>query len=503
MILVDLKRSNGEPLFAQVANQIVVLIGSGSLKVGDRLPSTRSLSEQLKVNRSTVCRAYEELAAMGYTESSPGGYTTIRRRMAISSSHSVEVPEGNEPHWQPSRTLTEVEELLDRHTCSDHSFTGIDFRPLSPDPQLMPVDDFRRAMDRVLAKSGISLLAYGDEKGYGPLRAMVAGHMQQHCVTASEENIVLTESVQNGLDLMLRLAVRPGDRVAVEMPTYNMVIPLLRCHGAQVVAIPMREDGMCLDSLERAMQEAPLSLVYTMPNFHNPTGITTGQEHRERLLQLCERHNVLILEDGFEEELKYNGRVVLPIKSMDRKGMVVYLGTFSKTLFPGVRVGWMVADSRIVRQLHVLKRTCEFAMPIVCQAAVYQLLKEGKYGLHIKRMHRIYRKRMDAALRAIGRYIPEGVAVVKPNGGYSIWMELEGSTIGEEELLSALRGKGVAVSAGSLFYIDSADKTCFRISIGHLNEEAIEEGIRRIGQVLFDLITNSKINDERNIHSER
>jgi GntR family transcriptional regulator/MocR family aminotransferase len=321
MILVDLKRSNGEPLFVQVANQLVALIGSGSLKVGDRLPSTRSLSEQLKVNRSTVCRAYEELAAMGYTESSPGGYTTVRQRMAISRKPSAEVLEGDEQFGLlPSSTLTEVEQLLERHTCSDPSFTGIDFRPLSPDPQLMPVADFRRAMDRVLAKSGISLLAYGDEKGYGPLRAMVADHMLQHCITASEENIVLTESVQNGLDLMLRLAVRPGDRVAVEVPTYNMVIPLLRCHGAEVVEIPMREDGMCLDSLERAMQEAPLSLVYTMPNFHNPTGITTGQEHRELLLQLCERHDVLILEDGFEEELKYNGRVVLPIKSMDRRG---------------------------------------------------------------------------------------------------------------------------------------------------------------------------------------
>jgi GntR family transcriptional regulator/MocR family aminotransferase len=123
-------------------------------------------------------------------------------------------------------------------------------------------------------------------------------------------------------------------------------------------------------------------------------------------------------------------------------------------------------------------------MPIVCQAAVYQLLKEGKYSLHIKRMHRVYRKRMDAALRAIGRYIPERVVVVKPNGGYSIWMELDRSAIGEEVLLRALRSSGVAVSAGSLFFPDQPVRTCFRISIGHLNEEAIEEGIRRIGQVL-------------------
>jgi len=262
-------------------------------------------------------------------------------------------------------------------------------------------------------------------------------------------------------------------------------VPLLRLNGLEAAEIPVRDDGMDLGALESALDTVRPALVYTMPNFQNPTGVTTSQAHRERLLSLCASRRVPILEDGFEEEMKYFGRAVLPIKSMDRNGLVIYCGTLSKVLFPGVRVGWLAAHRDCIERLKAVRLFSELCGSYVPQAGVQEFFESGAYDRHIGRMHRVYRKRMQTALRALRRDIrPEWAEWREPNGGYLIWLKLKpvrGRTPDWERLFAA---QGVKVSSGRPYYFSSPSEAHVRLSISTVDEGEIAEGVRRLAGAL-------------------
>jgi GntR family transcriptional regulator/MocR family aminotransferase len=275
----------------------------------------------------------------------------------------------------------------------------------------------------------------------------------------------------------------PGRAVVVENPTYNQLLPLLDLAGLNPIPLPMRRDGLDLESLEACLERDRPALVYTIPNFHNPTGICTSQAHRERLLALCLRHGVPILEDSFEEEMKYFGPVAMPLKSMDHTGSVIYCGTFSKVLLPGVRVGWLVAPAACVQALAGLRHSVELCPDQALPAALHAFCAAGHYDVHLARMHRTFRSRMRAALAALLEHIPAGRARWQgPAGGYLLWLELPGPARRDWEAHCARFG--VAVTGGSSFFAGPAPAACLRLSIATLNEAEIREGIRRLGQAL-------------------
>jgi GntR family transcriptional regulator/MocR family aminotransferase len=242
---------------------------------------------------------------------------------------------------------------------------------------------------------------------------------------------------------------------------------------------------MDLDAVERILSTERVSFIYTIPNFQNPTGITTSQAHRERLLSLCQNHRTPLVEDGFEEEMKYFGKAILPIKSMDRGNLVIYLGTFSKILFPGLRVGWVAAESGCIQRLTAIQRFCSLSGNTLGQAAVYYFCARGHYDTHVRRMHRAYRKRLTTLLHGMREYFPaRGIEWTEPVGGYTCWVRLPGTTITESELEEQLLSEGVMVTSGSLFCPTPSETLSFRISISDLNENEIETGIRRLGRVL-------------------
>lgn len=322
MLLLTLAPDAPQPLYRQIAEQIAARIEAGTLAAGEDLPSSRSLATRLGVNRSTVCRAYGELLASGHLVSRIGGRTTVREPLAR--------PGRREPPSPARPALTRPVRSGD-----------IDFRPLAPDPRLAPLDALRRAFNATLREEGRTLLDYGDARGYAPLRAWIATRMAGLGAPRSSDEILLCHGVQHALDLLLRSRVRPGDAVCVEDPGYSALLPLLARHGARAVGIPVTEDGMDLAALSRALAATRPALIYTMPNFQNPTGVTTGIAHREALLGLARAHSVPVVEDGFSEELKYFGRAVPPLAALDSGETVIHLGTFSKLLSPGLRVGWI------------------------------------------------------------------------------------------------------------------------------------------------------------------
>jgi DNA-binding transcriptional MocR family regulator len=252
----------------------------------------------------------------------------------------------------------------------------------------------------------------------------------------------------------------------------------------------MREDGMDLGHLERRLRRGNVALVYTMPNFQNPTGITTSQAHRERLLALCEEHCVPLVEDGFEEELKYMGHTVLPIKSMDRAGLVAYVGTFSKVIFPGLRVGWIAAHRDCIERLLAISRVSLLSGNVLTQAAVSHFCDQGSYEEHIRRVHKTYRGRMKTLLRSLRACMPAGVTWSEPAGGYTLLLRVR-STVSEERVLVDMRKAGVLLSPGSLYFPGRPDSPCFRLCIANLTEDLIEEGCRRLGRVLGRVVSKA------------
>jgi DNA-binding transcriptional MocR family regulator len=490
MVLLNVNRESSTPIFRQIINQMVDLIDQDVLKKDTVLPPSREMAGKLGLDRSTVYRAYQELIAMGFIDSTPGSYSRVRGRPAVVT-----------PERKSERSLIDwsakssdsgnslyryFEDFATERSMPIPPGT-INLSPLSLDPRVYPVEDFRRCLNQVLVNEGAPLLSYGNDVGYLPLREYIAGRMKIHGVSIYADEILITNGAQQAIDLVLHLFSKPGARVAIETPTYANVIPSIRGHQMQILEIPMNSDGMNLDYLRQHLKTDPPDFVYTIPNFHNPTGITTSQKHRETLLHLCEDYQIPIVEDGFEEELKYFGKVVLPIKSMDKNQIVIYLGSFSKILFPGIRVGWIAADKECIRRLTAVKRFNDLTSSTLIQAALNVFCRQGYYDLHIKRMYRIFRKRMRTALDAMEKNFPEGVIWTKPDGGYTIWVRLQKDFDTEEAFYRLLLKNRVLVSPGRYYFYSKNPQKYFRISISSLSDDEIEEGIIRLGRVLTEL----------------
>ncbi|MDP3177177.1 MAG: PLP-dependent aminotransferase family protein, partial [Spirochaetaceae bacterium] len=368
----------------------------------------------------------------------------------------------------------------------------IDFTALSLDERLFPVDRMRSAYASVLTGSGASLLNYAESAGYGPLREYIAARMRAHCVDARAAEIVVTHGSVQALDLAAKLFVDPGGEVVIEEPTFANAIPLFRLCGARLATLPMGAEGADLDALEAIVSRGERgggrpSLLYSIPTFHNPTGATTCQPHRERLLALCERGGFPLVEDSFQEEITYFGKAVLPVKSMDPRGSVLYLGSFSKVLFPGIRLGWIVARADIAERLASLKRITDISCSPFAQAALLRFCESGAYDSHLRRLNRVFAARMRRAVDAFRRRLPpDKASFATPSGGYLIWIALKCAR-GEAEIQAALRARGVAAAPGSLFFVDPPSERYLRLSISALDEDEIEEGAARLGAAIETL----------------
>jgi DNA-binding transcriptional MocR family regulator len=489
MILFRMDERSGVSKSRQIVEQIRNMISSGVLQAGERIPSSRKMADILQVHRSTVSSAYQDLWALGYLEMRSGAVPLVRERFPVVSGKGS----SNEStiDWA-SFSSPSTEELWSDYSLAramrpaGENLPGgtISFVPFRMDKRLFQVQLFRTCLTRSFREEGANLLSYGDVMGYGPLRETIASRMATHGMDLHSDEILVTNGAQHALDLVLRMMSASGRSVAIEVPGYSQMIPLLRHHGLEIVEIPMKDDGMDLDLLEETCRVKPPHLVYTMPNFQNPTGITTDQPHRERLLSLCSNYGMTILEDGFEEEMKYSGKVVMPIKSMDSENRVIYCGTFSKVLFPGLRIGWIGAHRDCINRLSALRRFGELSPPSLLQAALQRFCADGHYERHVSSMHRIYRRRMQTAQAAMQRHLPpEWVEWTKPCGGYLVWLSMSPTpkpVVWDDYFAQA----EVGLSHGEEFFPGPPSRKHFRMSISCLDEDEIEEGVRRLGLAL-------------------
>jgi DNA-binding transcriptional MocR family regulator len=484
MIVMNVDRNSRTPVYQQIYSRIITLIEDGTLKQGDSMPTSRALAATLGVHRSTIVRAYEECRALGYLESMAGSYTRVRWQQRVLKSPPNSV--GNVINWD---SAVDKNRLSNRLPASDRpSPEIIDFYTLSADPALTPNDEFRRCIKKTLLSNDSSALDYTDAGGWPPLRETVAARLRVHGMSVTPDEILITNGAQQALDLIFRLLLKPGDQIGVEAPTYGMLHPLATLHGVQPLEIDMTPDGLNLDNLKKLLNkrsgEGQPKLIYTMPNFQNPTGITSSQAHREQLMDICEAAGVPIVEDGFEEEMKYFGKAVMPLKSIDIQGIVFYVGTFSKVIFSGLRIGWIAAPRKTIDYLARIQRATCISVNTLSQMALHQFCSSGRYEAHLRRIHSIYRRRMQKMLRELKTRLPAGVSWTRPTGGYTLWLTLPATAGEEAALYDEFRSAGVSVSPGRHYFLKERSKTHFRLSIACADESAIEEGCRRMGRVL-------------------
>ncbi len=359
-----------------------------------------------------------------------------------------------------------------------------------PAPEVFPLKEFAEAAERVLLENGTKALQYSPTEGCIALREMIARHTARYGIVVEPDSILLTSGSQQALDLLGKVFLNPGDRIVVERPTYLGALQAWNMYQAQYEGVRMDEDGMCTDELEAAMRSGP-KFVYVLPNFQNPTGVTLSLKRRQELVEMADHYGVPIVEDDPYGQLRFEGEHISPVFVLDsqaRQGNhngsnVIYLSTFSKTLAPGLRLGWIIAPIEVIRKLVQAKQGTDLHTGTFVQMVAHEIAHGGFLDRHVQHIRAVYSERRDVILEALGKHMPPGVTWTKPQGGLFIWAILPRHLDATEILQDAIE-HGVAFVPGSAFYDDGSGRNTMRINFSNASPEKIVEGMRRLGQVL-------------------
>ncbi len=484
---IRIDRAVPVPLARQIRSQLERLIREGILAPGVKFPASRELARELGVNRTTVSLAYDELVAEGLARAHVGQGTFVAVPEAKSEPARANLPSGLDWSGLFSKGSQLVEVDLRRRALSSQvarSAAGlISFAGGMPDSGLFPTEAFRRVLNRVIRTEGTDLLQYYPVGGYAPLRQFLASHLLRFGVEARPEEVLIVNGSQQGLDLIARVLLDPGDFVAIEEPSYPRAIQVFRAFGAQLLPVPLGREGLRLDVLERVLARHAPKLVYCQPTAHNPTGLTLAPEGRHRLLALAARHRVPVVEDGFDGSLYFGERPPAALKAIDTSGLVIYIGTFSKMLFPGLRLGWLVAPRPLLERLEVAKQLSDLHTSPLIQAAVFHFCQQRLLERHLARCAAEYGRRRAILLRSLAGRMPQGVTWTEPQGGFSLLLSLpKGMDAGA--LLTRALERGVAFTPGSVFFVDDGGESTLRLSFSSTPAQRIDEGVKRLSEVI-------------------
>ena len=352
-----------------------------------------------------------------------------------------------------------------------------------PAPELFPTEAIAAAYSEVLANEGRAALQYSTTEGYGPLREWIAARMVKKGIRSTADDILITNGSQQGIDLVARVLLDPGDVVAVEDPSY--LAALQNFGGCEAEVVPVRSDanGMDVDALAEVVARRKPKLIYVVPDFQNPTGTTLAKERRARLVEIAESNRIPLLEDGPYSELRFRGEHLAPLASYDRSGVVIHLGTFSKTLAPGMRIGWMTGPKEILRAATIAKQAADLHTGTLAQRAAAALLRRFDFDANLAMLRGHYGERCSAMMTALDKHMPAGMSWTRPDGGMFTWMALPKGLVADELFAEALREK-VAFVPGTSFFAGEPRLEFLRLNYSNRSPEFIDEGMRRLGAVI-------------------
>jgi 2-aminoadipate transaminase len=352
-----------------------------------------------------------------------------------------------------------------------------------PAPELFPIEAIARAHAEVLAEDGPAALQYSTTEGFGPLREWIASQLTAQGASVNAGQVLITNGSQQGLDLVAKVLIDPGDVIVVENPSYVAALQAFDAYEAELAVAGSDDDGMRTDELESLFRARRPKLLYVVPNFQNPKGTTLSLERRKALIEIAQRHGVVVLEDDPYGALRFRGEALPPLAALDDRGVVVSLSTFSKTLAPGLRVGWLSGPRELVKTLAVAKQSTDLHTSSLAQRAVARLLGFFDFPSHLDRLRAGYGARALAMLAALEEFMPEGTRWTHPDGGMFIWVELPHGLSGEELFPRAIEQK-VAFVPGAPFFAAEPQHHTIRLNYSNRPPELIREGMRRLGSVI-------------------
>ncbi len=364
----------------------------------------------------------------------------------------------------------------------------------NPAPELFPNKEMAKIAEEVLTNNPVLALQYGITEGYTPLRELVKD------LLAKRENIcedfndtIIVSGGQQGIELATKCLINEGDVVIVEEPSFIGALNAFRSYGAKLVGVPVQEDGMDIDALKKAVAENDnVKMLYTIPTFQNPSGITMSLEKRKAVYEIAKENNIVIIEDNPYGELVFEGEKCPTIKSLDKEGIVIYSGSFSKIIAPGLRIGFVSAHKDIVAKMVVAKQVSDVHTPVLTQVLAYEYIKQNGLDSHIAEIRELYKHKCKTMLDAIDRYFPKSVTHTVPNGGLFIWCDLNGD-YDMDKIAKLCTARKVACVPGSTFMTD-IDKKCsaFRLNYSTVTDDKIEKGIKILGEVLLEVVEGNK-----------
>jgi GntR family transcriptional regulator/MocR family aminotransferase len=477
---LQLDASGGEPLFLQISRAITGDIQRGRLRPGVRLPGTRTLAESLDVHRNTVIAAYAELTSEGWIESSRASGTFVARSLpTVRPRAFITTPAA--ARGRPARTGFELRgpaPSVEAPLADDVYLMvgGV------PDARLAPVTELARAYGRALRQHSQELLSYAGPHGHPRLRAALAEMLTTTRGLATDaDDVLVTRGSQMALDLTARALIEPGDVIAVESLGYRYAWETFKRYGAKLVPIPIDEQGLDVDALAELSERGPVRAVCVTPHHQYPTSVTMSASRRVALLALAQRKGFAIIEDDYDHEFHFEGRPVLPLASADPAGVVVYIGTMSKILAPGVRVGYVVAPKPLLERLAAHRVFVDRQGDRGIELAVAQLLEDGTVQRCARRARRIYLARRDLLAEQLRRRLGERLSFNVPSGSMAIWARVAPEIDCDRWAERALERK-VAIRTARHFAFDGRSRPFVRIGFAALEERELLEAVKLLAQ---------------------
>jgi GntR family transcriptional regulator/MocR family aminotransferase len=455
-------------LSGAIYRQLRRAIVDAKLRPGDLLPPSRELARRLGVSRTTVTLAYDRLAGEGFVEPRVGSGTLVSE---LGTHTPNQAGRGQTGQALQPRPIWDSISLPTGH----HRPVRFDFRSGIPDATLFPHEQWRRLMARQLRSETLAAGVYGHPAGHRGLREAIARHIGiSRGVDASADNVTITNGTQQALDIVARVLLSPGDRVAVEDPGYAPPKRLFTSLGARVAGVTVDREGLLVSALPRGVR-----LVYVTPSHQYPLGVPMALSRRLALLAWANRHNAAIIEDDYDSEFRFGGRPIEPLQTLDTTGRVIYVGSFSKTMLPSLRLGFLVTPPSLSTAVHKAKHVTDWHTSMLAQAVLARFIDEGGFALHLRKMRAVYRTRHEILTRALVRHFADHLEVVPSAAGLHVTALARSASAGDiGAVVRRASDAGVAVHNLSGFAIAKAAPPGLVLGYGAIPAAQIEEGLR-------------------------
>lgn len=469
---IIIEKGKKKPVYIQIYEQLKEQIISGELENKTLLPPERKLALEIGVNRTTILNAYNRLKQEELIESKVGQGTIVSYNM--NEQREIMEPEWNQFFSSRMDDLNKnmVGKLLPLLGKTDI----ISFALGMADPKLIPELPFDRLTESINSSKDKFILSQTPIAGSDELRENICRYLQKEKINCSKEQVMVLSGSQQGIDLAARILIDAGDVVVVESPSYFLALNSFRAAGADIIEIPIDKYGMQLDRLEQVLKRYHPKVIYTIPDYQNPSSVSMSVERRKKLLELAYIYNVIVIEDGAYAGLDFETSKIPSLYELDTNGYVVYLRSFSKTICSGIRLGFMVAHQRIISQCCMLRQNVDIHPNNISQYLVNEFIESGKYESHLELINSIYKKKRDFMHDELLKNAPEAVTWEKSRGGYYLWCRLPDKVNASELFILCIK-QGVAFMPGIPFFSGDKGERYMRLNFTTPSEEEIKIGI--------------------------